>query len=342
MRTKRLSGRPHKDFHRRSAGFLGRHSVAKASMTAAKAEGTGIPPVDPGEDDLTEIAGFLDALWMERGLSDNTLSAYRTDLSKFAVWLRRHGESLLSARRHHVLDYLAGFSAAPPRSTARRLSTLRRFYQYQIREHRLQADPSARVESPRLGRPLPASLTEREVEALLEAPAEEEALGLRDRAMLEVLYATGLRVSELVSLTLDQVSLQQEVLRVTGKGSKQRLVPFGEQAADWLVRYLDEARPAILAQQVSDALFPTRRGRAMTRQAFWHLIKRYALQAGIRREPSPHTLRHAFATHLLNHGADLRVVQMLLGHSDISTTQIYTHVARERLRELHARHHPRG
>ncbi len=298
--------------------------------------------VDPSEADQQEIARFLDALWMERGLSDNTLAAYRTDLSKFSVWLGARGEDLLSARRDHVLDYLAGFSSAPPRSTARRLSTLRRFYQYQIRERRLKADPSARVESPRLGRPLPGSLTEREVEALLDAPDAEEALGMRDRTMLELLYATGLRVSELVGLTLDQISLQQGVLRVTGKGCKQRLVPFGENASDWLVRYLKGARPLILGNHVSDAVFATARGGPMTRQAFWQLIKRYARQAGIRCEPSPHTLRHAFATHLLNHGADLRVVQMLLGHSDISTTQIYTHVARERLRLLHARHHPRG
>ncbi len=298
--------------------------------------------IQPSDADQQEIADFLDTLWMERGLSDNTLAAYRTDLSKFSVWLGARGEGLTSARRDHVLDYLAGFSSAPPRSTARRLSTLRRFYQYQVRERRLEVDPSARVESPRLGRPLPGSLTEREVEALLEAPDVEDALGMRDRTMLEVLYATGLRVSELVSLTLDQVSLQQEVLRVTGKGSKQRLVPFGENASDWLMRYLKEARPPILGSHVSDAMFPTTRGGPMTRQAFWYLIKRYARQAGIRREPSPHTLRHAFATHLLNHGADLRVVQMLLGHSDISTTQIYTHVARERLRQLHAQHHPRG
>ncbi len=297
---------------------------------------------EPSDADQHEIARFLDALWMERGLSDNTLAAYGTDLSKFAAWLGARGEGLISARQDHVLDYLAGFSSAPPRSIARRLSTLRRFYQYQVRERRLEVDPSARVESPRLGRPLPGSLTEREVEALLEAPDIEDVVGMRDRAMLEVLYATGLRVSELVSLTLDQVSLQQEVLRVTGKGSKQRLVPFGENASDWLVRYIQDARPTILGRHPSDALFPTTRGGPMTRQAFWYLIKRYARRAGIRREPSPHTLRHAFATHLLNHGADLRVVQMLLGHSDISTTQIYTHVARERLRQLHARHHPRG
>ena len=301
-----------------------------------------LQPLEPAGTDRDEIAHFLDALWMERGLSDNTLSAYRTDLTKFASWLNARGQCLLGARRDHLLDYLASLSDTPPRSMARRLSTLRRFYQHQVRERRLTSDPSARIESPRLGRLLPGSLTEREVEALLEAPDVGEVLGLRDRTMLEMLYATGLRVSELVNLRLDQVSLQQGVLRVTGKGNKQRLVPFGEDASDWLSRCLREARPAILGQRISDAVFPTGRGGAMTRQAFWYLIKRYARRAGIPRELSPHTLRHAFATHLLNHGADLRVVQLLLGHSDISTTQIYTHVARERLRQLHARHHPRG
>jgi integrase/recombinase XerD len=298
--------------------------------------------IQPSQSDGDVIAVFLDALWMERGLSPNTLDAYRTDLNRFAVWLDGQGESLMSARRHHVLEYLASLAASPARSNARRLSTLRRFYQYQARERRLLDDPTLRVDGPRLGRPLPGSLTEGEVEALLEAPDVLSPLGLRDRTMLELLYATGLRVSELVGLTLAQVSLQQGVLRVTGKGSKERLVPFGEDASDWLEKYLLEARPGLLRGRPSHALFPTARGAAMTRQAFWYLIKRYARLAGTRREPSPHTLRHAFATHLLNHGADLRVVQMLLGHSDISTTQIYTHVARERLRQLHAQHHPRG
>jgi len=300
------------------------------------------PRAGPSQQDRDEIAAFLDVLWMERGLSRNTLEAYGSDLNGFACWLNGCGETLAVARRHHVLDYLVSLSGSPPRSTARRLSALRRFYQYLVRERRLAEDPTARVQSPRLGRPLPGSLTEAEVEALLQAPDVSQVLGVRDRTMLELLYATGLRVSELVGLCMGQVSLQQGVLRVIGKGNKERLVPFGEDAADWLTRYVRETRPAILAQRSSEALFPTTRGRAMTRQAFWYLVKRHAERARIRRALSPHTLRHAFATHLLNHGADLRVVQMLLGHSDISTTQIYTHVARERLKQLHARHHPRG
>lgn len=296
----------------------------------------------PTQQDRDEIAAFLDVLWMERGLSQNTLDAYGADLNRFGRWLNGCGKTLTTAHRHHVLDYLASLSGAPPRSTARRLSALRRFYQYLVREQRLVEDPTARVQSPRLGRPLPGSLTESEVEALLQAPDVSAVLGVRDRTMLELLYATGLRVSELVGLSMGQVGLHQGVLRVIGKGNKERLVPFGEDAADWLTRYLRETRPAILGQRNSEAVFPTARGRAMTRQAFWYLVKRHAGRAGIRRALSPHTLRHAFATHLLNHGADLRVVQMLLGHSDISTTQIYTHVARERLKQLHARHHPRG
>ncbi len=296
----------------------------------------------PAPEDEREIESFLDMLWMERGLSRNTLDAYRSDLARFAGWLRSRDRTLTGAGREHVLDYLGSFAGAPPRSIARRLSTLRRYYQYLVREGRAQADPSARVESPRLGRPLPGSLSEAEVEALLEAPEVDDDLGMRDRTMLEVLYATGLRVSELVSLTPLQLNLRQGVLRVMGKGSKERLVPFGEEAAEWVERFQREARPQILEGRPSSALFPTRRGGAMTRQAFWYLIRRYAMKAGIHKHLSPHTLRHAFATHLLNHGADLRVVQMLLGHSDISTTQIYTHVARERLRQLHAKHHPRG
>ncbi len=299
-------------------------------------------PMTPDQADADQIAVFLDALWMERGLSRNTLDAYRTDVTKFADWLRGRGQTLLSAQRHHVLDFLASLSASPPRSVARRLSSLRRFFQYLVREKRLDQDPTWQVEGPRLGRPLPGSLTEAEVESLLAAPDITTPLGIRDRAMLELLYATGLRVSELVGLTLVQISLQQGVLRVTGKGSKERLIPFGEEATEWLECYLTEARPQLLLGRPSDALFTTARGSGMTRQAFWYLIKRHARLAGIRGELSPHTLRHAFATHLLNHGADLRVVQMLLGHRDISTTQIYTHVARERLRQLHAQHHPRG
>jgi integrase/recombinase XerD len=231
---------------------------------------------------------------------------------------------------------------ARPRSTARQLSSIRRFYRYMLREGRISEDPSTRIDMPKLGRPLPKSLTEAEVITLLKTPDIENPLGVRDRAMLEVLYATGLRVSELVSLRLDQVNLRQGVVRVLGKGNRERLVPIGEEAQTWVEKYLREARRDIIGEQQTDYLFPTRRSDHMTRQAFWHIIKRYAQKAGIHGNLSPHTLRHAFATHLLNHGADLRVVQMLLGHSDVSTTQIYTHVARERLKDLHAQHHPRG
>jgi len=296
------------------------------------------------EAELQRIEAFIDGLWMERGLSAHTLSAYRADLVGLARWLAERGSSLLAARRDLLLGYLAARvqGGAKPRSTARLLSTLRRFYRYQVREGRLQEDPSARLESPKLGRPLPGALSEAEVEALLAAPTVEDPLGLRDRAMLELLYATGLRVSELVELSMDQLNQRQGVVRVFGKGSKERLVPLGEEASDWLDRYLAESRPALLNGQQAPHLFVTQRGEGMTRQAFWYRVKHYARLAGIAREPSPHTLRHSFATHLLNHGADLRVVQLLLGHSDLSTTQIYTHVARQRLQELHAKHHPRG
>ncbi len=288
---------------------------------------------------------FLDALWMERGLSRHTLAAYGADLRGFAAWLAAGpGRTLAEARREDLLAYLAHRAAqgASLRSSARLMSSLRRFYQYLVREGIRDSDPSARIEAPRLGRPLPKSLTETEVEALLAAPDTERCLGLRDRAMLELLYATGLRVSELVALPLTRLNLRQGVVRVAGKGGKERIVPLGEEAAHWLERWLREGRPALLKARGSEALFVTARGGAMTRQAFWHLIKRYARAAGIGHPLSPHTLRHAFATHLLNHGADLRALQMLLGHSDLSTTQIYTHVARERLKELHAVHHPRG
>ncbi len=294
------------------------------------------------DPDQSAIESFLDAVWMERGLSANTLAAYRSDLFAFAAWLHAHGKSLLATRREDVLGYLANPAAGSPRTTARRLSSLRRFFQHQLREGRMSHDPCARVDAPRLGRPLPGSLTEAEVEALLEAPGVDSALGLRDRAMLEVLYATGLRVSELVRLSAAQVNQRQGVLRVFGKGSKERLVPLGEEALRWLETYLRRGRPELLGARTSDVLFPTRRGEPMTRQAFWYRIKRHARAAGIRKHLSPHTVRHAFATHLLNHGADLRVVQLLLGHSTISTTQIYTYVARERLKDLHATHHPRG
>ena len=292
--------------------------------------------------DTRSIEEFIDLSWMERGLAAATLSAYRSDLSRFSRWLSRRGRGLEEARRLDVLDFLSEHAHWPPRTIARRLSALRRYYQHLEREGRIGNNPCERVDAPRLGRPLPGVLTEKEVERLLAAPDIDTASGLRDRAMLEVLYATGLRVSELVGLRAEQANLIQGVVRVAGKGGKERLVPLGEPAVDWLERFLREGRAAILGAKSSIALFPTSRGGAMTRQGFWHLIKRYALRAGVSQDISPHTLRHAFATHLLDHGADLRVVQMLLGHRDISTTQIYTHIARERLKVLHARHHPRG
>ncbi len=294
------------------------------------------------QSDHDVIEAYIDAVWMERGLSENTLTAYRGDLKRFAEWLAAKGLGLLRARRADVLDFLAGQAGAPPRTIARRLSSLRRFYLYQCREGRIDQDPCARIEAPKLGRPLPDVLTEAQVESLIAAPDTSDPFGLRDRAMLELLYATGLRVSELVTLTVTQVNRRQGVIRISGKGNKERLVPVGDEALEWLATYLRDGRGLILGARQSDALFPSRAGRAMTRQAFWQIIKRHARSAGIRKTLSPHTLRHAFATHLLNHGADLRVVQMLLGHSDISTTQIYTHVARERLKDLHQRHHPRG
>jgi integrase/recombinase XerD len=288
---------------------------------------------------------FCDALWLEDGLSRNTLDSYRRDLQIFAAWLRHaRGRSLLQAEHGDLLAYLAHkfHQQARPRSAARLLSSLKRFYRHQLREGRVTADPTLQVESPKLPRGLPKSLTEENVDALLAAPDIANARGLRDKAMLETLYASGLRVSELVSLNLAQVSHDMGVLRVMGKGSKERLVPLGEDALDWIRRYTSEARGDILNGKPSDALFVTARGGQMTRQAFWILIRRYSVRAGLAGAISPHTLRHAFATHLLNHGADLRVVQMLLGHADISTTQIYTHVARERLKQLHSKHHPRG
>lgn len=290
------------------------------------------------------IDRFLQALWLEKGLSANTRSSYRSDLLHFHAWLHERGIALPEASREALADHLAwrldqNYHA---RSTARLLSGLRGFYRFLLREGVISEDPTLLIEQPRLGRSLPQSLSEADVEALLAAPELDEPLGLRDRAMLEVLYACGLRVTELVSLTLEQLNLRQGVVRVFGKGSKERLVPLGEEALHWLERYLRDARPALLTGRPSDVLFPSRLGEQMTRQTFWHRIKLHARTAGIDKPLSPHTLRHAFATHLLNHGADLRSVQMLLGHSDLSTTQIYTHVARARLQELHARHHPRG
>jgi len=295
--------------------------------------------------DSALIDEFCDALWLEDGLARNTLESYRRDLVKFGTWLAAsEGRALLAATRADLLAFLAHEVQRRAKATtaSRMLSVLKRFYRHALRQGRIRADPTLNIDAPKLPRPLPKSLTEQDVEALLAAPNVEEALGLRDRAMLETLYASGLRVSELVTLKLGQVSQDMGVVRVTGKGSKERLVPLGEEALAWIRRYLREGRTALLKRRASDALFVTARGEAMTRQAFWYLIKRYAVRAGLRKPLSPHTLRHAFATHLLNHGADLRVVQLLLGHSDISTTQIYTHVARERLKQLHARHHPRG
>ncbi len=294
--------------------------------------------------DITLVERFLDALWLERGLSENTLSAYRSDLLGLSQWLKQQELDLLGAARADLLGYLQRRveEGAKPRSSARLLSSIRRFYRYLVRERMVSEDPSARIDAPKLGRSLPKSLTEEEVEALLAAPDTSALLGMRDRTMLEVLYASGLRVSELVGLALPQINLQQGLVKVIGKGNKERLVPLGEEALSWLERYVRNTRGMLLGAVQSDVLFPSRRGSAMTRQAFWQLIKRYAVQAGISKPLSPHTLRHAFATHLLNHGADLRVVQLLLGHSSLSTTQIYTHVARERLKNLHSQHHPRG
>ncbi len=297
-------------------------------------------PVSP--DHAALIDTFLDTLWMERGLSKNTLDAYRADLNHFAIWLQGQDMQLLNVDAATILSYLAHASSQSVRTVARRLSSIRRLYEYLVREDRIRLNPASQVEAPRIGRSLPKSLTESEVESLLNAPDINDALGVRDRAMLELLYATGLRVSELVSITMQQVNTRQGVLRVVGKGNKERLVPMGEEASSWLQRYLQWARDDILNGRRTDDLFPSKRGKAMTRQTFWHSIKRYAVVAGINKPLSPHVLRHAFATHLVNHGADLRVVQMLLGHSDISTTQIYTHVARERLKNLHGEHHPRG
>lgn len=294
-------------------------------------------------DELLDL--FCDALWLEDGLSRSTLQSYRTDLRQFRDWLgQRGGRALPDAQRSDLLEYLAYKFAqqAKPRTTSRLLSSLKRFYGYLLRQGRIEIDPTLRIEAPKLPRSLPKVLTEHDVERLLGAPDPKTPLGLRDRAMLETLYASGLRVSELVGLKLGQVSQDMGVVQVMGKGARERLVPLGEEALAWLRRYLGEARPLLLAGRASEALFVTARGSGMTRQMFWCLIKRYAAEAGIATAISPHGVRHAFATHLLNHGADLRVVQLLLGHADISTTQIYTHVARERLKQLHAKHHPRG
>lgn len=292
------------------------------------------------------IDRFLDVLWSERGLSQNTLTAYRHDLKAWVEWLELEQQAtLLSADAATVQQYLAyrGKQGAKTTSMARVLSTLRRFYRHQLRQGRVSVDPTALIDAPRIGRALPGSLSEEQVERLLEAPDTDQMLGLRDRAMLEVLYATGLRVTELITLELSQLNLQMGVVRIFGKGSKERLVPLGDIAVEWVNEYLLASRPDLMeGQGVCDTAFVTRRGKGMTRQAFWYLVKRYAQEARIYQHLSPHTLRHAFATHLLNHGADLRVLQLLLGHSDLSTTQIYTHIAQARLQEVHQLHHPRG
>lgn len=289
------------------------------------------------------IEQFLDNLWLEQGLSDNTLMAYRTDLSKFEQFALAQGDGILDVSQQSVENYLSyrkdkGLKA---RSTARSISSLRRFYGYLFREKILSLDPMLNVAMPKIEMPLPKTLTEKDVEALLAAPDTAIPMQLRDKAMIELLYATGLRVTELVSLKLDNINQRQGVIRVFGKGNKERLIPMGQEADYWIDKFKSEGRPALIKQQ-TDVVFPSSRGTQMTRQTFWHRIKFYAKKAGIRKALSPHTLRHAFATHLLNHGADLRVVQLLLGHSDLSTTQIYTHVVKERLKSIHGEHHPRG
>jgi integrase/recombinase XerD len=292
-----------------------------------------------------ELDRFCDVLWLEDGLTPRSLESYRRDLTQLFVWLEKQGITPDKAQRDRIQAFLAhrtldeGIAA---RSLARQLTAIKRYHRWLLREGRRSDDPTLTVDAPRLPKPLPKTLSEAEVEALLNAPDTETPHGLRDRAMLETLYAAGFRVSELVGLPMAAVSLTDGVARVMGKGRKERLVPLGEEAREWIARYAKESRPALLKGKGSEALFVTERGGAMTRQMFWYLIKRHALHAGIRSPLSPHTLRHAFATHLLNHGADLRVVQMLLGHADIATTQIYTHLAKERLKRLHAQHHPRG
>ncbi len=288
------------------------------------------------------IERFIDAMWLESGLSKNTLSAYRSDLCQFARTV--NPLSLLKVNQSDIQRFLASLLAAGIKSSssARILSTLRRFYRYQVRERHIKNDPCAQILSPKQGRPLPKTISEQQVIDILSAPDTNKPIGIRDRAMLETLYATGLRVSELVSVTTLEVNLDVGVVRIVGKGNKERLVPLGEQAVDWLQRFQQDARPKLLKNRTTDKLFITNRGSGMTRQAVWYFIKKYSQQAGITAELSPHTLRHAFATHLINHGADLRSVQMLLGHSDLSTTQIYTHIAKERLQTLHSQHHPRG
>jgi len=313
------------------------HNFSQAEPASATGDNC---PTDP----RVVIDRFLDAIWAERGLSENTLGAYRADLMALNQRLVARGVDLVQASRADILEYISWRveGGAKPRSTARQLSSFRRLFRYLLREGVIATDPTAEIAMPKIGRALPQSLTEEEVEALLSAPVVAEPLGHRDRAMLELLYATGVRVSELINLKMSQLNLNQGVLRIVGKGDRERLIPLGEEAQDWVKEFIDGPRVEILLERQIEYLFPTRRGDRMTRQAFWHIIKRYAKKAGIRKKLSPHTVRHAFATHLLNNGADLRVVQLLLGHSDVSTTQIYTHVAQERMKDLHSRHHPRG
>lgn len=300
--------------------------------------------MDPAQASAAAIDRFADALWIEDGLAANTLAAYRRDLGLFADWLaREQGRDVLQATESDLLAYaISRHHGSKASSANRRLTVFKRFFRWALREHLASADPTLKLGAAKAPMRVPKTLSEAQVEALLAAPEVATPLGLRDRTMLELMYASGLRVSELVTLKTVHLSLTDGALRVTGKGSKERLVPFGEEARDWLERYLADARAAILQGQASDALFVTARGGPMTRQMFWKLVKAHALRGGVHVPLSPHTLRHAFATHLLNHGADLRAVQMLLGHADISTTTIYTHVARERLKSLHAQHHPRG
>ncbi|MEJ2765453.1 site-specific tyrosine recombinase XerD [Photobacterium sp. MCCC 1A19761] len=297
------------------------------------------------ENDARLLEQFLDAMWMERGLSENTLTSYRNDLNKLCHWIEQERSSLSSVSVDDLQRYQQWLFDADYKQTsrARMLSAIRRLFQYLHREKIREDDPSALLIGPKLPKRLPKDITEAQVDALLEAPDPNDPIELRDKAMLELLYATGLRVTELVSLTMENVSLRQGVVRVTGKGDKERLVPMGENAVDWIEQFLASGRPTLLGEKSSDVVFPSRRGKQMTRQTFWYRIKHYALIAGIDADTlSPHVMRHAFATHLLNYGADLRVVQMLLGHSDLSTTQIYTHVATERLKQLHQTHHPRA
>ncbi|HYT47280.1 MAG TPA: site-specific tyrosine recombinase XerD [Burkholderiales bacterium] len=284
------------------------------------------------------LDAFCDALWLEDGLSRNTISAYRVDLEQLSSFVKKDLSEIGEADLFAFLASRRGRAS----SAARRVSSLKRFFQYCMRERRIAADPTLKLDAPKRAPRFPKTLSESDVEALLAAPEVAAALGLRDRAMLETLYATGLRVSELVAMKIFEADLAAGVVRVLGKGSKERLVPLGEEAVHWLRRYIEVSRKDLLRKKASDALFVTARGAGMTRQAFWHLVRRYGARTIPGKRLSPHVLRHAFATHLINHGADLRVVQMLLGHADISTTQIYTHVARERLKQLHAKHHPRG